>query len=204
MKRILFFVLLLLVACAPAAQKPQAQPAPAGEPTVISREEVVSPPQPSPPKTTMTEEVTGTPVEPTGSVIDPYSELGCGQLLSAEEFATACGKDPSTFLVTHKIGTRNCYVNAKDYKDNRLTAGVSLTGFADSATAMEEFERRLVVMKVGADKSVGEKAYTFPKVDRQIINFVRDKFILEVGADHRLCSKENLLNVAKIVDSHLK
>src|SRR5574341_47699 len=110
MRKMLFFVLLLLVACAPAAQRPQVQPAPAGEPTVISKEEVTSPPQPAPPRAITEEEVTGTPVEPTGSVIDPYSELGCGQLLTAGEFASACGKDPATFLVTHKIGTRNCYV----------------------------------------------------------------------------------------------
>lgn len=178
---------------------------PRAEPVVTTQEQVVSPPQDLPPATTTTgdDEAPGTPLEPSGRAIDPYSELGCGQLLSAGEFAKACSKDPASFLMTHKIGTRNCYVNVKDYQDNRLTAGASLIGFASSADAMEEFERRLVVMKVGADKSVGEKAYTFPKVDRQIIYFVRNKFIVEVGADNRLCSKEDLLNVARIIDSNL-
>lgn len=205
MKKLLFFLLLLLVACAPAAPMSSKTTVPRAEPAVTTQEQVVSPPQDLPPATITTgdDEAPGTPLEPSGRAIDPYSELGCGQLLSADEFAKTCSKDPASFLMTHKIGTRNCYVNVKDYQDNRLTAGASLTGFEDAATAMKEFERRLVVMKVGADKSVGEKAYTFPKVDRQIIYFVRNKFIVEVGADNRLCSKEDLLNVARIIDSNL-
>src|SRR5574342_1242595 len=206
MKKILFFVLLLLVACAPAAQTPpKTTGPPSGEPSISTQEEVTSPPQ-SPPSgvTTTGDDEPLSPMEPSGSAIDPYSELGCGQLLTEKEFAEACGKDPATFLVTYKVGTRNCYVNAKDYQDNRLTAGVSLTGFDSAAEALKEFDRRLVVLKVGADKSVGERAYTFPKVDRQIINFVRNQFIVEVGADNRLCSKEDLLNVARVVDSNLR
>src|SRR5574342_240092 len=207
MKKILFFVLLLLVACAPAAQTPpKTTGPPSGEPSISTQEEVTSPPQ-SPPSgvtTTGNDEEPLSPMEPSGSAIDPYSELGCGQLLTEKAFAEACGKDPATFLVTYKVGTRNCYVNAKDYQDNRLTAGVSLTGFDSAAEALKEFDRRLVVLKVGADKSVGERAYTFPKVDRQIINFVRNQFIVEVGADNRLCSKEDLLNVARVVDSNLR
>jgi hypothetical protein len=199
-------VLLLLVACAPAAQTPPKTTAPpAGEPAVSTQEEVTSPPQPpSAVVTTGDDEEPLSPVEPSGSRIDPYSELGCAELLSAQEFAQACNHDPADFQVTYKIGTRNCYVNAKSKSDNRLTAGVSLTGFDDAPTAIKEFDRRLVVLKVGADKSVGERAYTFPKVDRQIINFVRNEFIVEVGADHRLCSKEDLLNVAKFVDNNLR
>lgn len=204
MKKILFLVLLLLVACAPAAPGPQARPAPVVEPTVMANEVVTSPPQPMPPQTVMTDEVTGTPMEPSGSVIDPYSQIGCEQLLTAAEFTAACHKEASNFVVTHKTGTKNCYVNAKDRQDNRLTAGVSLSGFGSSADAMEEFDRRLVVLKVGADKSVGEKAYTFPKVDRQTINFLKGKYIVEVGADNRLCSQEDLLNVARSVASRLR
>lgn len=205
MKKILFFVLLLLVACAPAAQTPpKTTVQQAGEPSVSTQEEVTSPPRPpSAVATTGDDETPGTPLEPSGSKIDPYSELGCSGLLSAQEFAQACNQDPADFQVTYKIGTRNCYVNAKSKSDNRLTAGVSLTGFDSSPEALKEFDRRLVVLKVGADKSVGERAYTFPKVDRQIINFVRNQYIVEVGADHRLCSKEDLLNVAKAVDSNL-
>ncbi|MEM3154185.1 MAG: hypothetical protein QW165_01285 [Candidatus Woesearchaeota archaeon] len=203
MKQVLFFVLLLLVACAPAAPLPPKTTAPpSGEPAVTAQEEVVSPPQELPPAVITTGD-DETPLVSAGRKIDPYSELGCGQLLTAQEFADACGKDPASFLVTHKTGTRNCYVNAKDYQDNRLTAGVSLTGFKDAFEAREEFDRRLVVLKVGADKSVGERAYTFPKADRHIIYFVRNHFIVEVGADTRLCSKDDLLNVARIVDSHL-
>jgi hypothetical protein len=206
MKKILFFVLLLLVACAPAAPiAPKTAPEKASVPVVQTKEEVTSPPQPAAPKTSMNEgETANTPLEPSGSAIDPYSELGCDGLLSAQEFAEACSQSPDDFQVTHKIGTKNCYVNAKSKSDNRLTAGVSLTGFADAPAAIKEFERRLVVLKVGADKSVGERAYTFPKVDRQTINFVRNQFIVEVGSDTHLCSKESLLNVARTVDNRLR
>ena len=203
MKKILLFLMLLLVACAPAAPISQGKLAPV-QPTVTTNEEVTSPPQQLPPKTTVpVEEVTGTPMAPTGAPIDPYSQLGCEKLLTADEFASACEKSADDFQVTHKIGTKNCYVNAKSVSDNRLTAGVSLTGFADATTAAVEFQRRLAVLKVGADKSVGERAYTFPKVDRQSINFLRGKFIIEVGADTRLCPKEDLLSVARIVDNRL-
>lgn len=204
MKKILFFVLLLLVACAPAAPiAPKTAPE-AGVPIIQTNEEVTSPAQPGVPKTSMDEETANTPLEPSGSQIDPYSTLGCESLLSAQEFAEACSQSPENFQVTYKIGTRNCYVNAKSRTDNRLTAGVSLTGFANSPAATKEFDRRLVVLKVGADKSVGERAYTFPKADRQTINFVRNQFIVEVGADTHLCSKESLLNVATAVDNRLK
>lgn len=205
MKKILFFVLLLLVACAPAAPiAPKTAPEKAAEPAIQTNEEVTSPAQPAVPKTSMDEKTANTPLEPSGAPADPYSELGCDSLLSAKEFAEACSQSPDDFQVTHKIGTKNCYVNAKSKTDNRLTAGVSLTGFANAPAAIKEFDRRLVVLKVGADKSVGERAYTFPKVDRQTINFVRNQFIVEVGSDTRLCSKESLLNVARIVDNRLK
>jgi hypothetical protein len=205
MKKILFFVLLLLVACAPAAPiAPKTAPEQAVVPVIQTNEEVTSPAQPGVPKTSMDEETANTPLEPSGSVIDPYSELGCASLLSAQEFAEACSQSPENFQVTYKIGTKNCYVNAKSKSDNRLTAGVSLTGFANAPAAIKEFDRRLVVLKVGADKSVGERAYTFPKVDRQTINFVRNQFIVEVGSDTHLCSKESLLNVAMTVDNRLK
>jgi hypothetical protein len=206
MKKILFFVLLLLVACAPAAPiAPKTAPEQAVVPVIQTNEEVTSPAQPGVPKSSMDDgEIANTPLEPSGSEIDPYSELGCESLLSAQEFAEACSQSPENFQVTHKIGTKNCYVNAKSRTDNRLTAGVSLTGFANAAAATKEFDRRLVVLKVGADKSVGERAYTFPKVDRQTINFVRNQFIVEVGSDTHLCSKESLLNVAMTVDNRLK
>ena len=206
MKKILFFVLLLLVACAPAAPiAPKTAPEKVAEPAIQTNEEVTSPAQPGVPKTSMDEEETAnTPLEPSGAPIDPYSELGCDSSLSAQEFAEACSQSPEDFQVTHKIGTKNCYVNAKSKSDNRLTAGVSFTGFENAPAALKEFNRRLVVLKVGADKSVGERAYTFPKVDRQTINFVRNQFIVEVGADTHLCSKDSLLNVAMTVDNRLK
>jgi len=206
MKKILAFLFLLLVACAPAMPAKEPTPAKApSEPQVTAQEEVVSPPQELPPKPTeIEEEVTGTPVEPTGWEHDPYSQLGCESLLTEEEFASSCGKDASALVVTYRIGTHNCFVNVKDRANERLTAGITLTGYDDAETAEKEFDRRLVVLKVGADKSVGERAYEFPKLDRETIHFLRDEFILEVGSDTRLCSEEGLYSVARIVDGRLK
>jgi hypothetical protein len=202
MKRAFVVLLfLLLVACAPAAPPREPVPAPRpAEPQVITEEEVVSPPQELPPKQV---EVL-TPEEPTGWEHDPYSQLGCESLLTEEEFASSCGKDASGLVVTYRIGTKNCFVNVKDRANERLTAGITLTGYKDAETAEEEFDRRLVVLKVGADKSVGERAYEFPKLDRETIHFLRDEFIVEVGADTRLCSEEGLYSVARIVDGRLK
>lgn len=95
-------------------------------------------------------------------------------------------------------------VNIRAKGNDRLTAGVTLTGYKDAATAMKEFDRRLVVMKVGADKSVGDKAYEFPKLDRHTVNFIRNEFIIEVGSDSHICTEDGVEAVAKAVDGHLK
>ena len=203
--QLIVLMLMLLIACAPVAPPAKEMKAPgAADTSVVTKEEVVQPPQPKP--VVRPEEVTGTPIEPTGRKIDPYSQIGCEQLLSAPEFEKACGKETDSFIVTYKIGTKNCYVNARGKQNDRLTAGVSLTGFKDAVAAMTEFERRAHVLKVGADKSVGEKAYTNPAplVDRETVNFVRGEYIVEVGSDTRLCEKAGVTDVAHIVDSHLK
>ncbi len=206
MKKLFLLLLLILVACAPAVPPKEPVPAPKpAEPQVITEEKVVSPPQEFPPKTVPSdEEVTGTPLEPTGWEHDPYSQLGCELLLAPEDFAKSCAKSADAFVVTYRIGTRNCFVNVKDRANERLTAGITLTGYADAETAEKEFDRRLVVLKVGADKSVGERAYEFPKFERETIHFLRDEFILEVGSDIHLCNEEGLYRVARIVDDRLK
>ena len=206
MKR-LVLLLLILVACAPVEPETPVEPVskPISQPDVTTTESVVSAPKKAPvaPVEDKDDEVPLSPVENIDYDIDPYSQLGCEQLLTAEQFAESCGKDAGTLVVTYRIGTRNCIVNIKDYSNERLTAGITLTGFSDAETAEEEYDRRLRVLKVGADKSVGERAYEFPKLDRQTINFLRDEFIVEVGADSKLCEEEGLYGVAKVVDAHL-
>ncbi len=202
MKKILLLLLLVLVACAPAAP-PAREVAPhAAPPQVITQERVVSPPQPPTPVVREPEVMP----EPAGYQIDPYSQLGCEQLLTAQEFAGVCGKQAGDLVVTYRIGTRNCIVNIKDRANERRTAGFTLTGHKDAESAEEEFDRRLVVLKVGADKSVGERAYISPAkfVDRETLEFLRDEFIVEAGTDINLCSKEGLLAVARVFDSHIK
>ncbi|VVB81113.1 Uncharacterised protein [uncultured archaeon] len=211
MKKIVFLLLLLAVACAPIQPTVENNDTTkTTEPQVVAKEQVVAPPQAPKEKITApeikNEAVPGTPLEPTGGTKDLYNLLGCQQLLSAEEFAKACGKDAANFVVTYKTGSRNCIVNVKDKENERLTAGFSLTGYADAKAAATEFQRRLEVLKVGADDSIGERAYIPPMkmVDREALEFLRDKFIVEGGSDTRLCSKEGIAEVAKIVDSHIK
>ncbi|RMD57447.1 hypothetical protein D6825_03985 [Candidatus Woesearchaeota archaeon] len=134
---------------------------------------------------------------------EPYTELGCENLLTKEQAAQACNKPPQELVITYKVGTRNCFVNIKHKENSRLTAGITLTAYEDGTTAAKEFQRRLEVLKLGADKSVGERAYEFPKKDRQEISFLRDEYIVEVGADTRLCTEEQVLELAKTADSHL-
>ena len=202
-------LLLVLVACAPVETGPEPAVAPLGaqDTTIATSEQVTSPAQQAEQRRRTAQpepEVPPAPIETIAYEIDPYSRLGCEQLLTGEQFASNCGKSASDLVVTSKIGTRNCFVNVKDRLNERLTAGITLTGYASSAEALTEFERRLKIFQVGADDSVGERAYVFPKVDRQTIHFVRNEFIVEVGSDTRLCPEENLVSIAKIVDAHIK
>lgn len=197
-------LLLLLVACAPQSPQLATSSKPAAEDGNVATFVVTKPESqisPAVPPSEISEEPY-TPLEPTGSKIEPYSKLGCSQLLTNTDFANVCGK--SNVKITSQIGTKNCYVNLKDYDNERLTAGVSLTGFKNSEDAMTEFERRLKVFNVGADKSVGEKAYTFPKLDRGTLVFVRSEYLVEVGSDTRLCTDVQVKQLAIIVDSRLK
>jgi len=203
MKKLVILLLIVLVACAPALPEPEVKEEPKMDKqpvSVITQEEVSK-------KSVKEEEVIPpTPVvsKPVRSYIEPYSQLGCEQMLTEEDFAQVCEQDANNLVVTYKIGTNNCFVNVKDRLNERLTAGITLTAFDSAADAMKEFERRLKVLMVGADRSIGERAYTFPKVDRETVNFVRNEFIVEVGSDTRLCSKEGLEAVARIIDGHIE
>ncbi len=209
MKKLLALLLLILVACVatpPAADK-VTRPAVQAETQVSTQEQVTSPAQDKIKTPAMEEEeVTGTPVEPTGWEHDPYSQLGCELLLEESEFAKECSQEITNLVVTYKIGTKNCFVNVKDRLNERLTAGVTVTGYDDAETAEKEFDRRLVVLKVGADQSIGERAYEMPNpaVDRVESYFLRNEFIVKIGTDTRLCSQDGMLSVGRIVDSRLK
>jgi len=207
MKKALLVILLLLIACTQTPPAKQGTPATQPPSTVATSEEVNQAPQTKAPAPLPVKEpesaITPSPTETAPTTIDPYTQLGCEKLLTATEFASPCGKNANDLVVTYKVGTKNCFVNIKDRQNSQLTAGITLTGFKDTTTAANEYDRRLKVLKVGADQSVGQRAYVFPLVDRQSINFLRNKFILEVGSDTRLCSKDNLLTVAKTVDDKL-
>lgn len=207
--RMLFIALLLiLVACAPQAPGTPGAPGETAVPQISTREQVTSPAQPPSPVVREPEPVPVplTPVENIEYEADPYSQLGCEKLLTAEDFASACGKEAGSLVVTYRIGTRNCFVNVKDRANERLTAGMTLTGYKYAEDAMEEFDRRLKVLKVGADKSVGERVYDFPAklADREEMEFLRNEFIVKGGTDTRLCSKEGLAASLRIIDSRIK
>lgn len=203
MKKIFLFLLLILIACAPAAPPAREVAPPISKaPQIIAKEEVTAPAREFPPVVREEEEVVPEPEYD----IDPYSQLGCESLLTATEFAKECGKNADDLVVTYRIGTRNCIVNIKDRANERLTAGITLTGYTDAETAEKEFDRRLIVLKVGADKSVGERAYSSPVklADREEMEFLRDEFIVEGGTDTRLGSKDCLLAIMRDVDGRIK
>ncbi len=201
-------LLIFMVACASQVVDEPVEPVSKPVVSEVSSETpepapVKLPPAPVP-LVAESEDVSPAPLENVEYEIDPYTELGCENLLSEEGFAQECGKSASDLVVTYKVGTKNCFVNVRDRANDRLTAGVTLNGYDSAETALGEFERRLKVYVVGADDSVGVRAYTLAKADRETVNFVRGKFIVEVGSDTRLCSKEGIMKVAQVVDSNLK
>ena len=210
MKRYIVCLLLILAACAPA----EVSDAPSDDDLDGSQVQMqINPPADGPVDETVTQPAMGiegegvdgtplTPLEPTGYEYEPYSTLGCQNLLTAQEFSTAC--EVAFVDVTSKIGTKNCYINLRSREDERLTAGVSLLAFKNAEDAMTEFDRRLKIYVVGADRSVGEKAYTFPKLDRETLIFVRTAYLVEVGSDTRMCTKAQVKQLALVVDAKLK
>ncbi len=209
MKKYVIFLVLLLAACTaqPMAEQRDANAVSQGQvqiqinpPTDVAEDQVRSPAAPMAEGGESAESPL-TPLEPTGSEYQPYSTLGCQNLLTKAEFAGICEKE--NVDVTSKLGTKNCYVALKDKEDPRLTAEVSLTSYKDAEAAMTEFDRRLKVFNVGADKSVGDKAYTFPKLDRETLTFVKGANFVDVGADTRLCTKVQVKMLAQAVAAKL-
>ncbi len=193
MKYLAIFLVLLL-ACSTALKPSEPQP--------VSQAEVEAEEQVTRPAQDLTEPVPATPPAQE-RIPEPYSKLGCEQLLTPEQFASACGKMVSELVVTSKIGTRNCFINIRDRRNERLTAGITLTAMDDEKTAKKEFERRAAVVKQEMSSAAGEQAYFFPKLERQTITFLRGNYIVEVGADTKLCDDEKLPSLARTVDSRL-
>ncbi len=202
---IAIIMLIAIVACGPAekAQVPaETQDTEVTEPTV--KEEVTAPAQPQAETTTQAPEASKEELAEPSVEFEPYTQLGCESLLSAETFAQTCNQTVENVVVTYRVGTRNCFVNVKHREQERLTAGITLTQYSSSEYAMNEFDRRLKVYNVGADSTVGDKAFLFPKQDRETVNFVKGAHLVEVGSDTRLCSKHDLVVLANKVDAKLK
>jgi len=207
MKKLVLVLLALLVACAPSVVDKDTT-VPAMEPTVETSEEVTSPAETSAPVES-TEEVMEkaplAPLENTEYQINPYTQLGCEQLLTAEQFASACQSNMSDLEMTYKVGTNNCFVNIKSSGKLGYTAGISLTGFASDEAAAKEFDRRLQVLKAGAFDTIAERYYNFPNptINSRELYFLRDQFIVKVNSDERLCPSDNVEELARVVDMHL-
>jgi hypothetical protein len=177
MKKALFLLLAFLIACAPVQEAPsEMQDTDIKDTEVRTIEKVDSAPEPvrMREKPEEKQEVAPAPEVKEGRVFEPYTKLGCEKLLSDEEFTAKCGP---AVVVTYKTGTNNCFISMKDYENERLTAGITLTAYESAETAMAEFERRAEVLKIDLNTFVGEKVYEFPKFDRETFNFVRGRFL---------------------------
>jgi|GEM_PF-1951348 len=208
MKKLVLVLLALLVACAPSVVDKDTA-VPSIEPTVETSEEVTSPAEPATPPVEKTEEaMEKTPLAPLENVeyqINPYTQLGCENLLTAEQFASACQTNMSDLEVTYKVGTNNCYVNIKSSGKLGYTAGIALTGSASDEAAAKEFDRRLQVLKAGAYDTIGERYFNFPNpvINSRELYFLRNEFIVKVNADERLCPSAYVEELARVVDMHL-
>ena len=197
-------VLVLLFACS-EPQKLTPEPAASlDQGNVETIEQVTKPAQNFTPEPTPQEsKVPLSPLENTPHVADPYSSIGCEQLLTTEQFASACQKTADTLVVTSKIGTRNCYVNIRDRDNERRTAGLTLTGFEDAEKAKNEFERRAKVLGRNITSEAGEQSYRASQFERELITFLRGSYIIEIGVDTRLCNIDKLPVLAQSVDKQL-
>ncbi|MBS3125196.1 hypothetical protein J4211_03005 [Candidatus Woesearchaeota archaeon] len=197
-------VLVLVAACSEPKRLTPEPLAPLEQRNVEAVEKVTRPAQNFTPEPTPEEhKVPLSPLENTENVPDPYSSIGCEQLLTAEQFASACQKMADTFVVTSQIGTRNCFVNIRDRDNERRTAGLTLTGFSDAQAAKKEFERRAHVLGRNLSTSAGEQSYQFTKVDRETLTFLRSNYIVEVGVDKQLCNEDELPVLAQSIDKHI-
>lgn len=215
MKRIALLLLAVLVACAPVPNVKDNMAPPSMEPIVKTSEEVTAPAVPSAmpsdamqekPVDEMMENVPPAPLENMDYQIVPYTELGCEQLLTKEQFSQVCGVDVSDLDVSYKVGTNNCYVNIKSVSRLGYTSGIALVGYGSGEKANYEFDRRLQVMKAGAFDTIGERFFNFPNpvINSRELYFLRGEFIVKVNADNRLCPSEKVEELARVIDAHIK
>ena len=193
--------LVLLLACAAPQAPEQKQPAPSAPVAPSPAEKVVveekTEPQPAP------AEVPPGPLETTGWVPEPYSQLGCEQLVTEAMFTTPC-QSKEEVVITARIGTNNCHINIKSREYDRRTAGVVLEKFDSAEKAMAELRRRAGMRQRGVGDAVGDGEYQYEQVDANVIDFAKGSSIVSVRSDERLCSKENLVEFAKSVAGKLQ
>jgi hypothetical protein len=205
--------MVFLLACAPPILEGEEAKEPVGEPSepaVDVTEETIVPAAQEKPKVPSEPEVEAEgPVGP-GPVnrrkleIAPYSQLGCEQLASVEEFASACGHNVEKIERTARIGTKNCYLSFTSRELERRTAGIVLTAYDSSEKTLSELQRRADLRKGEITETVGQGVYKFVEIERNNLEFALDNYIVALSADEVLCSEDGLFALAQIVADRLE
>jgi hypothetical protein len=197
----LLMVLSLLVACtAPVVDEKNVEPA-----DIVEVDEPQPEIEPEPVAVTEplleSEPVEEEPEEVPEATVDLYSDLGCENLFSVEEFADICGLDPVFASKTFRSGTKNCYIAVRHITDRTSTANVEAYEFESPEEATKEFDRRLKVRLVGASPKTiaGARTYEFDQLGRHNIEFVKGNNIVSVHSSTALCPEDKLVKLARLV-----
>jgi hypothetical protein len=197
MKKILFvlLVLVLLVGCAPTEKAPELEdktPAKtevkAEETSIEKTEEKVA-------------EVEAKPV-PTRETVDV--EVTCKNFLTVAEFANICEMPESQVKIDIKETEEDCWATIIDTQNKlKHTAGFTARDWGTVEEAGSELDRGLDIRNLDAETDIGERNYKFSEINRENIVWVRGSILTEIAASTGMCTKEQLLEVAKLVDSRL-
>ena len=186
---LLVISLVLLVACQPTA--PKTEPV---APAPIEKE-----PEPEPIRAEPEVETPPTTMPALGMKIDQVCEV----LLPVEKFAEICGLDAEAVTTSFKQSEKTCWISFTDKNQKRLTAGFTMVDWMNAEEADREFDRGLNMRRMEASSDIGTRNYGYPEVDRFNYVWVNGKFLTRIGASTDLCSKEQLMKMAKEVDGKL-
>lgn len=186
------------------------------QPTMPQQTDTIPMPTPvTPPPTKETTPPTPTPTEPAEETMEAEPpkkmpmkgmklEEVCDMLLTKETFADICKLQADQLTVTDKSSERTCWISFTDKNNKALTAGFTARDWESAEEAEREFKRGIDMRRKEAKTDVGEKNYCYQEIERENIVWLNGRFLTHIGASTQLCTKEQLLQLAKAIDDKME